>query len=202
MVIALLAATGLVWSVDWWESGVYRLFGQTTRPTYGAHPAAPAQPALGTATPTSDPTDRALHHLLYQHPTTWTSLDLSWPAPDSKNSHELEGYLDYAGGSAWHESDTCFHHTATGALTYAERFGQKSTGEKWRNSNYPIHVGTIGGWPTRVLVLLGTLVCASLPVTGFLIWWGRCPKSKAPRGLAPRLAARPRPAARAERQPA
>ncbi|MEL7003622.1 MAG: PepSY-associated TM helix domain-containing protein [Bacteroidota bacterium] len=39
--------------------------------------------------------------------------------------------------------------------------------------NLNIHMGTIGGWPTQVLALLIGLFGASLPITGFFIWWGR-----------------------------
>ncbi|QNE42098.1 MULTISPECIES: PepSY-associated TM helix domain-containing protein [Hymenobacter] len=177
-VILLLAASGLVWSFAWWETGVFRLLGQATKPGYGAHAAAPPRPRT-----TAAPLDRALHHLQTRHP-AWTSMYLSWPEPGGNNPHELEGYVDYDGGTAWNESDTYFYHTATGAVTYAEQFTGKSTGEKWRNSNYPIHIGTLFGWPTRVLVCLATLVCASLPVTGFLIWWGRQLKKTQPRQLA------------------
>ena len=39
--------------------------------------------------------------------------------------------------------------------------------------NLNIHMGTIGGWPTQVLAFLIGLFGASLPITGFFIWWGR-----------------------------
>lgn len=171
-VILLLAASGLVWSFDWWENGIFRLLGQTTTPNYGAHAAAPAQPRT-----TATPLNRALTDLLRRQP-TWTSIYLYLPEADSKNPHELEGYVEYDGGTAWSESDVYFYHLATGAVTHVQRQQDKTTGEKWRNSNYPIHVGTIFGWPTRVLVCLATLVCASLPVTGFLVWWGRRHKQR------------------------
>jgi uncharacterized iron-regulated membrane protein len=39
--------------------------------------------------------------------------------------------------------------------------------------NYDIHVGAILGFPGKVLAFLASLIAASLPVTGFMIWWGR-----------------------------
>jgi uncharacterized iron-regulated membrane protein len=44
-------------------------------------------------------------------------------------------------------------------------------GDKLASVNYDIHVGSIGGWPTKILAFIFSLICASLPVTGFLIWW-------------------------------
>ncbi len=41
------------------------------------------------------------------------------------NPHELNGYVEYDGGTAWNESDDYYYHLATGAVTHAEPFGQK-----------------------------------------------------------------------------
>lgn len=53
------------------------------------------------------------------------------------------------------------------------RFEKLGIGEKIYRVNYEIHVGSIGGLPTRILASLVSLIGASLPVTGFLIWYNR-----------------------------
>lgn len=45
----------------------------------------------------------------------------------------------------------------------------------------PLHFGTFGGWPVRVLWCLGGLAPGILAVSGFLIWRGRHRKEKAVR---------------------
>ncbi|MFH7016697.1 PepSY-associated TM helix domain-containing protein [Flavobacterium sp. FlaQc-47] len=45
-------------------------------------------------------------------------------------------------------------------------------------SNYSLHIGAIGGITTKIIYSMASLVCASLPVTGFYIWWGRKKKQK------------------------
>ncbi|MBN3661790.1 MAG: PepSY domain-containing protein, partial [Ornithobacterium rhinotracheale] len=40
-------------------------------------------------------------------------------------------------------------------------------------ANYDIHVGAILGIWTKILAFIISLICASLPITGFLVWWGR-----------------------------
>ena len=37
--------------------------------------------------------------------------------------------------------------------------------------NYDIHVGAIGGLTGKIIAFIVSLICASLPVTGFLVWW-------------------------------
>jgi len=39
--------------------------------------------------------------------------------------------------------------------------------------NYDIHVGAIAGMPGKIIAFLASLLSASLPVTGFIIWWDR-----------------------------
>jgi uncharacterized iron-regulated membrane protein len=47
-----------------------------------------------------------------------------------------------------------------------------------RRLNYGLHVGEIGGLTTKIIYFLASLICASLPVTGFLVWWGKKKKKK------------------------
>ena len=36
-----------------------------------------------------------------------------------------------------------------------------------------LHFGRYGGWPGQLLYCLGGLVAGSLPITGWLLWWGK-----------------------------
>ncbi len=38
---------------------------------------------------------------------------------------------------------------------------------------YDIHLGNVFGLPFRIILFLASLIAASLPVTGFIIWWKR-----------------------------
>lgn len=60
--------------------------------------------------------------------------------------------------------------------TYA--FEKKSPGLKLNEMNYDIHVGQIGGITTKIIAFFASLICASLPVTGFIIWWGKRKKDR------------------------
>lgn len=51
--------------------------------------------------------------------------------------------------------------------------GDVKGGEKFRSMNYDLHTGAFSGLPTKVLAFLVSLICASLPVTGFMIWYNR-----------------------------
>ncbi|MBS7567056.1 PepSY domain-containing protein [Mucilaginibacter sp. Bleaf8] len=53
-------------------------------------------------------------------------------------------------------------------LTYGDT--DVKGGEKLRSMNYDLHTGAFAGLPTKLLAFLTSLICASLPVTGFYIW--------------------------------
>ncbi|MDM1369819.1 PepSY-associated TM helix domain-containing protein [Myroides marinus] len=51
-------------------------------------------------------------------------------------------------------------------------------GSKVSSLNFDLHVGTIWGYPTKIMAFLGSLICASLPITGFIIWYNKKRKKK------------------------
>lgn len=57
-------------------------------------------------------------------------------------------------------------------------YSQTGFPEKVMRMNYDIHVGAIGGLPGKVIAFFASLVCASLPVTGGFLWYGRKFKKK------------------------
>lgn len=52
-------------------------------------------------------------------------------------------------------------------------FADAGIGEKIFRANYELHVGSIGGFGTRVIASFVSLIGASLPITGFIIWYNR-----------------------------
>jgi len=48
--------------------------------------------------------------------------------------------------------------------------------------NYDIHVGAIGGIAGKIIAFLVSFICASLPVSGILLWYGKKYKRKERRG--------------------
>ncbi|MFA6245919.1 MAG: PepSY-associated TM helix domain-containing protein [Mucilaginibacter sp.] len=65
-----------------------------------------------------------------------------------------------------------------GKLLKSYIYDKKSPGLKLNEMNYDIHVGQIGGLTTKIIAFLASLICASLPITGFIIWLGKRKKSK------------------------
>lgn len=171
--ILVFALTGLVWTFDWWENTVYRLLGSHPDKVFN-RPADPTPVAQGTP----GPFDSVINDVTQRVP-NWRLLGFNIPATNAKTMKPVTTFIRYSSGkSGWDESDNYFYHPQTGRLYHAVTHNQKTTAAKWRNSNYAIHVGSIYGLPTKILATFIALFCASLPVTGFYIWWGRRKKKK------------------------
>ena len=171
LVILLLAATGLVWTFDWWRDGIYRLLGNDPKEVFVSRP----EPVKWAGTSTGKAADLALHDVM-QRRKHW--LTIYFDLPETEGEGEINAYVLFDGSSGWEESDQYAYHPTTGQLHWQKKQEEKLLGEKWRNSNYAIHVGSIYGLPTKILACFTALFCASLPVTGFLIWLGRRKKKK------------------------
>jgi uncharacterized iron-regulated membrane protein len=61
---------------------------------------------------------------------------------------------------------------------WTQKYENASAADKLHRMNYDIHVGAMWGLPGKILMFFGSLIAASLPVTGFLIWRGRRKKKK------------------------
>ncbi|WP_312365613.1 PepSY-associated TM helix domain-containing protein, partial [Sphingobacterium sp.] len=82
------------------------------------------------------------------------------------------------GNTWWSASDTYTYDLRSEKCSFKRLQNDKTLGMKWRDSNYDIHVGKIAGRTGMWIAFVTSLICASLPVTGFYIWYGRKFKKK------------------------
>lgn len=173
VVIALiLGLTGMVYSFRWFKSAVY-----ATASLSMDAPAFPAFTSDSSSSPVATPIDKALATTKGQFPGA-TRYALSVPrtekAPIAVTAYHLkEVYYDY---------DAAYYDQYSGKKLGQSLYKNKNGGEKLLAMNYDIHVGAIGGIWGKIIAFLVSLVCASLPVTGFIIWWGKKKKEKKRRG--------------------
>lgn len=66
----------------------------------------------------------------------------------------------------------------TGNIANVMLFKNYSAGDKIKHSNLDLHTGAFFGMTGKILAFLFSLIAASMPVTGFAIWWVRNKKKK------------------------
>jgi uncharacterized iron-regulated membrane protein len=167
--ILIFATTGLVWSFEWWTNGIYRILGDNPKEVFqNENHIIPNGSFKGNI----KPLDKVLINLEGYKPNA-ELYSISIDKDKTKIIKEFSAWITYDENSLWEESDYLFFHPKTGEMIHKVCHNDKSLGEKWRNSNYAIHVGSIWGLPTKIVATVVSLFCAFLPITGFLIWWGR-----------------------------
>ncbi|QEC45821.1 putative iron-regulated membrane protein [Pseudobacter ginsenosidimutans] len=88
-------------------------------------------------------------------------LDMKSPGA-SKEGNRVMMMVDQYSGKITLNSETDFPNIGNSYLSWLT----------------PLHYGTFGGMPTRILALIGGLVPLLLFITGFIIWWPRYKKQK------------------------
>ncbi|AOW20120.1 PepSY-associated TM helix domain-containing protein [Urechidicola croceus] len=64
-----------------------------------------------------------------------------------------------------------------GEIKRVELFKNKPLSKQFIEISLPLHTGEIMGWPSLIFYFIATLIGCSLPITGFLIWWGKYKKT-------------------------
>ncbi|MEM9648170.1 MAG: PepSY-associated TM helix domain-containing protein [Bacteroidota bacterium] len=163
LLFALISAlTGLLWAS--------KSFNTTVKWVANGGKSIPEQelPKAKTNSPSNSPLDDILTNTL-------TNVPQSRYILIRKHPNEKVPYIvrSYVSESLNFTRIEMYYDRETAELLSTQEFGDKNNGDKVQALNYDIHVGTIGGWPTKILTFLMSLAVASLPITGFLIWWGR-----------------------------
>lgn len=106
-----------------------------------------------------------------------TSIDVMMeihPQKDSSKCVEVSfnpSYYTY-GGSEYVFVDPITLESQPVNAIYGSRKG-RSFADKMMLWNYDIHTGGIWGWWGKLLMAIFSLMIATLPITGVLMWWGR-----------------------------
>jgi len=168
----ILAITGLAIAFDWVSNGIYATANMGK--SYAAEKAVPkSDTTLKASVPNQPVMDRAF--LSAQDRSPQAQMFLIY---DDNAASGTISVTAYAQSLHFYKSDiyTFDKYTAKPLKTLTQ--AQKSPGMKMNDMNYDIHVGQILGITGKIMAFLASLICASLPVTGFIIWLGKRKKSR------------------------
>jgi uncharacterized iron-regulated membrane protein len=198
--VFIVAATGLTWSFTWWSGSLnYLLSGNSASPWSegpvfesllpdSAHTADSTKVGDSVATVTKvaaipvavsgppagpiasmHPIDIAFNEAM-RRSRAGGSYYVSLPG-DPKGTYDVS--YEEPVKSGWLTWSELKFDQYSGKLLHSDLFADKDTRKRFVNSTYDIHVGKIYGWPTMILAELVCLLCAMLPITGFLMWRGK-----------------------------
>ncbi|MCD2425142.1 PepSY domain-containing protein [Niabella pedocola] len=176
----LLAITGLFYAFAFIQNAIYFGFsgGKTTMPDF-SHITTKAPDSLRN----THTIDKMAHQVEALYPTAFSySIDLGNEHMDDHEHPNFSIYVKQLGYS-YHIMHQLIFDENSGALLKNYNYKEKNLGEKAVGANYDVHVGAILGLPTKIIAFVASLICASLPVTGFLVWYGRRRKKKKPKQI-------------------
>jgi uncharacterized iron-regulated membrane protein len=166
VVLFVIALTGLVWVFDWMENSVRFV-------ANGGENIAKTKLMLSDTTLSGSGTDRAFMQARNKNPQAYSYLVI-FPA---KNDGTINISTYLKNNNKYDRIQDNFDRYS-GKLLRSASFDQLNGGDKMYQLNFDLHTGSILSLPGKILVFFAGLICASLPVTGFVIWWGRRKKSK------------------------
>ena len=170
-----IAITGLVWGFEWVGISMYWVTsgGKQLIPFY--------EPASGKKVILSDNTP-VIDKIWKQMQTSYTkaeTLEIHYPHTDTSS---IEVAANPDASTYWKTDYRYFDQYTMQEMDVKHiygRFNNTRVADKITRMNYDVHVGAILGLPGKIMAFFASLVAASLPVTGFCIWWGRRNKKKA-----------------------
>lgn len=172
-VAIIIALTGLVWGFQWFASSVHTVAGGSTSLVYQE----PLSDTTKTLTVGQPAIDAVWQRMKREHP---DAEILEVHIPEAASS-PIAANANPDASTYWKTDYRYFDQYSLQELPAQSiygRFKDAVAADKLIRMNYDLHTGAIWGLPGKILMFFASLIAASLPVTGFYIWWGRKKKKK------------------------
>jgi uncharacterized iron-regulated membrane protein len=168
IVLLALSLTGLTWSFAWYRDGFYRLFGAQI---VQQSPARPQPNRGGEGGNNRGERKEKTNYTSWQHAVD--QLKAQYPAYRMLSVQDGRASVSPHTFGNVRASDSYTFDRQTGELAEATRYTGQDRAMKLRGWIYSVHVGSWGGWFTRIITFLGALLGAVLPLTGYYLFWKR-----------------------------
>ncbi|MBX2939151.1 MAG: PepSY domain-containing protein [Ferruginibacter sp.] len=165
IILFILAGTGLAWSFEWFNKGIYTLTGtqmvqskpiaiETGKPVYGA-----VELALRTVKQqAASPYYQITLPSKPQQPISIAALQPHYHTDVEKDVYNVNPY--------------------TNQVVSVEKYNDKNTGQKVRAQFKPVHTASVFGQPSKFIGFVACLLGTFFPASGIIIWWNRTRKKR------------------------
>ena len=174
-VAIFIAITGLVWGFQWVSRSVYWATsgGKQAIEFYAPVSKKTDAPAAGDGAVI----DRIWNKMRAEYKTA-ENIEVHFPENDTA---AIEAAMNPDAATYWKTDYRYFDQYNMREIEVTHAYGRMhniTAADKIARMNYDIHVGAVWGLPGKVMAFFASLLAASLPVTGFIIWWGRKKKGE------------------------
>lgn len=175
-ILIFITLTGLVWGFQWVARSTYWLASGGKQLIEFYMPAVDSIPAQKAETPAVD----VLWERMSKEYPSVKMLEIHIPENDSS---AIEVAANPDDQTYWKTDYRYFDQYTLEEIEVTHMYGKLSNttvADQMARMNYDIHVGAIAGLAGKILAFCASLIAASLPVTGFLIWRSRRKKQQKP----------------------
>jgi len=166
IIVAIIAITGLTFTYEWVGDGIYKTFNLGGDKNFETK--APVIDTTKFETNKVIAIDRAfMQTMQLQQKAEMFYVTIPQQKGDIINTGAYPHTLRYD-----HQSNYYFH-PENGKLIESQPYGKKTLGLQIVEMNYGIHTGQILDLPGKIIAFIVSLLAAALPITGFMIWYGR-----------------------------
>lgn len=182
VLLLAMAMTGLTWSFEWYRTGFYKVFGAEMAeagkgdkgPKKDKHKDAPREEGAEQA--------KLPASYIYWGEVVEYVIEVSEADYTEITVKDGEVEVPLAGLGNIRAADSFRFDKKTGQMTDYKAYSEAKRDKKLRGWIYSIHTGAWGGLFTRICYVLAALFGASLPLTGYYIFyqrkWGKKRKAK------------------------
>lgn len=165
LLLIIIAFTGLCIGLTWVSKGLHWMLGGEEELVFYSK-----VPAPGTAqVPFVALMDRVFEQEEALYPKAHT-YSMYWAYPTPKDPVATTMTVVYGKDESYRSHyDRYTQHK----IGIEEEEEHESLAHQLEHLYLPIHEGSIGGLTTKILAFVASLISASLPITGFYIWYGR-----------------------------
>jgi len=166
ILLLLCSLTGLMWSFEWYRNGVMKLFGADTTKQEGGH-----HSKRGVRGENSDKMKLNVLH--------WETAIKSLKT-DNEYVNIQAGSMTVLQKSAPHlrATDKYTFDNKSGEITKAVLYSDLEAPSKVMGWAYVLHTGAYGGFVMKLVTCIASLIGASLPLTGYYIFYRKRRKKK------------------------
>ena len=182
VLLLAMAMTGLTWSFEWYRTGFYKVFGAEMAEG-GKGDKGPKKDKRKDA-PREEGAEQAKLPASYIYWEEAVSYVIEVSEADYTEITVKDGEVEVplAGLGNIRATDSFRFDKKTGQMTEYKAYREAKRDKKLRGWIYSIHTGAWGGLFTRICYVLAALFGASLPLTGYYIFyqrkWGKKRKAK------------------------
>ncbi|MDN5217313.1 PepSY-associated TM helix domain-containing protein [Fulvivirgaceae bacterium BMA12] len=171
-----IAITGMIFGLSWFRNAVYyTTSGGETLDFYNGPQSKPPIDSSTIAISRQDNLVDSLVAATLAREKDLTEYSVNYP---EREDDIINVSVFTKQGKTYFRHNEFAYDRYSGELLSSEYWQDHNAGERILHLNYAIHLGLIGGLPTKILAFLVSFIAASLPITGFYIWWGRKRKVK------------------------